>query len=353
MYQRIGGFAGRFDKRGAALPRPLVRELRQDAQFFEHKERFVKRDNVNYLMVGIVVLAGFVLLLVALFIMTGRSGASTAYYTHYRNVTGLRYGAPVFYEGYRIGQVSAITPERKVSTNGERGTRYKIKLAVRRDWPIPKDSLAHMTSTGLLADVAVGITEGSSKDVAVPGSELAGVEASDIFSALNELAGQLTELTRNQIAPLIKNLSQHVDSIASVIDKNTPELVAQSHALLTRLNSASDSLNEVLKPENRSNIAAILSNARTVTKQLHDTQEKLDHTLAQLDSMASENRPGVRDSVDNLRAILSALSGRIDSITQHLEVASRNFDEFAREVRKSPNRILLSPKADNVEEENQ
>ena len=28
-------------------------------------------------------------------------------------------------------------------------------------------------------------------------------------------------------------------------------------------------------------------------------------------------------------------------------------DEFAREVRKSPNRILLSPKADNVEEENQ
>src|SRR5882724_5950436 len=116
MYQRIGGFAGRFDKRGAALPRPLVRELRQDAQFFEHKERFVKRDNVNYLMVGIVVLAGFVLLLVALFIMTGRSGASTAYYTHYRNVTGLRYGAPVFYEGYRIGQVSAITPERKVST---------------------------------------------------------------------------------------------------------------------------------------------------------------------------------------------------------------------------------------------
>jgi len=72
-----------------------------------------------------------------------------------------------------------------------------------------------------------------------------------------------------------------------------------------------------------------------------------------LDSIAKENRPGVRESVDNLRSILAALSGRIDSITQHLEVASRNFDEFAREVRKSPNRILLSPKADSVEEDNQ
>ena len=313
----------------------------------------MKRDNLNYLMVGIVILVGFVLLLGALVMMTGRGGASTAYFTHYRNVTGLRYGAPVFYEGYRIGQVGAITPERDARVNGERGTRYKIELAVRRDWPIPKDSLARMTSTGLLADVAVGITEGSSKDAAAPGSELSGVEASDIFSAVNELAGQLTELTRNQIAPLIKNLSQHVDSIASVIDKNMPELVGQSQALLTRLNRASDALNDVLKPENRGNITAILSNVRDVTKQLHDTQDKLDHTLTQLDSMASENRPGVRESVDNLRSILSALSGRIDSITQHLEGASRNFDEFAREVRKSPNRILLSPKADNVEEENQ
>ncbi len=313
----------------------------------------MKRDNVNYLVVGIVVLVGFVLLLGALVMMTGRSGASTAYYTHYRNVSGLRYGAPVFYEGYRIGQVGAITPERDAGVNGVRSTRYKVELTVRRDWPIPKDSLARMTSTGLLADVAVGITEGSSKDAAAPGSELSGVEASDIFSAVNELAGQLTELTRNQIAPLIKNLSQHVDSIASVLDKNMPELVGQSQALLTRLNNASDSLNDVLKPQNRGNIAAILSNVRDVTAQLHDTQEKLAHTLTQLDSMASENRPGVRDSVDNLRSILSALSGRIDSITQHLEGASRNFDEFAREVRKSPNRILLSPKADNVEEENQ
>lgn len=313
----------------------------------------MKRDNVNYLMVGIVVLVGFVLLLAALVIITGRSGASTAYYTHYRNVAGLRYGAPVFYEGYRIGQVSSITPERGAAADGARSTRYKVELAVRRDWPIPKDSLARMTSSGLLADVAVGITEGSSKEVAVPGSELSGVEASDIFSALSELAGQLTELTRNQIAPLIKNLSQHVDSIASVIDKNTPELVAQSHALLTRLNNASDSLNDILKPDNRAAIAAILGNVRDISKELRSTQGKLDDMLAQLDSIAKENRPGVRDSVDNLRSILAALSGRMDSISQHLEVASRNFDEFAREVRKSPNRILVSPKADTVEEENQ
>jgi phospholipid/cholesterol/gamma-HCH transport system substrate-binding protein len=306
----------------------------------------MKRDNVNYVLVGGVVVLGFVLLLAALVMITGRGGASTAYYTHYHNVTGLRFGAPVFYEGYRIGQVGAITPERTA-----KGVSYKIEIDVRKDWPIPKDSLAKLTATGLLADVAIGISEGSSKDMAPPGSELSGRETADIFAAVNELAGEMTELTRNQIAPLIKNLSEHVDSIASVIDTNTPELVKKMHVLLDRLNVASDNVNDLLKLDNRQALGQILSNTRDLTKELRVTQEKLDDALSQLDSIAKENRPGIRESVDNLRSILAALSGRMDSITQHIEVASRNFDEFAREVRKSPNRLLLAPKGDKVEEE--
>ncbi|HEX4482018.1 MAG TPA: MlaD family protein [Rudaea sp.] len=308
----------------------------------------MKRDNVNYLLVGIVVVVAFVLFLGTLTMITGRTGGTADYYSHYRNVSGLRYGAPVFYEGFRIGQVGAIDPERT-----DKGVSFKVELSVRKDWSIPKDSIARMTSTGLLADVAIGITEGVSKDVAPAGSELRGAESADIFAAMNELAGQITILTRDQIAPLIKSLSQHVDSIASVIDKNTPELVEQSKILLSRLNVASDSMNDVLRPDNRAAISAILANTRDLTKELQSTQQKLDDALGQLDSIAKENRPGVRDSVDDLRAVLAALSGRTESIMQHLEVASRNIDEFAREVRKNPNRLLISPKGDKLQEPDQ
>lgn len=304
----------------------------------------MKRDNVNYVLVGGVVAVAFVLLMVALALITGRSGVSTSYYAHYHNVTGLRYGAPVFYEGYRIGQVGAIEPERD-----GKGIRYKVELAVRRDWPIPKDSIARLTATGLLADVAIGISEGASKETAPPGSELKGMELADIFSAVNELAAQLTELTREQIAPLIKNLSQHVDSIASVIDKNTPELVEQSKQLLHRLNSASDSLDDLLKPENRAAASAILVNVRDLSHDLRATQDQLKDVLDQVDSVVRENRPAIRDSIADLRATLGALSARIDSITQHLAVASRNFDEFSHEIRKHPNSLLLAPKADKLE----
>jgi phospholipid/cholesterol/gamma-HCH transport system substrate-binding protein len=308
----------------------------------------MKRDNMNYLLVGIVVVVAFVLFLAALTMITGRSGGTTDYYSHYRNVTGLRYGAPVFYEGFRIGQVGKIEPERT-----GKGISFKVELSVRKDWPIPKDSIARMTSTGLLADVAIGITEGVSKEAAPPDSELRGAESADIFAAMNELAGQITILTRDQIAPLIKNLSQHVDSIASVIDKNTPELVEQSKVLLSRLNVASDSMNDLLRPENREALSATFANVRDLTKELKATQQKLDDALSQLDSIAKENRPGVRESIDNLRAILATLSGRMESIMQHMEVASRNFDEFAREVRKNPNRLLLAPKGDKLQEPDQ
>ncbi|MBS0569407.1 MAG: MCE family protein [Proteobacteria bacterium] len=306
----------------------------------------MKRDNVNYVLVGIAVLVAAVLLLVALAMITGRGGASTAYYTHYRNVTGLRHGAPVFYQGYRIGQVGAIVPERNAQ-----GTRYKIELDVRRDWPVPKDSVARLSSTGLLADVAVAISEGKDRTMAAPGAELPGAESADIFSAMNELAGQISGLTRSQITPLIENLSKRVDSITGTIDKGAPDIVEQSRKLLAQLNSVSTSLNDVLKPDNRQALGAILANTRDLTAQLRETQGKLDDALGQLDSIVRENRPGIRDSVADLRAVLEALSARIDSISQHLQTASRNFDEFSREVRKNPNRILISPKPDKVEEE--
>jgi phospholipid/cholesterol/gamma-HCH transport system substrate-binding protein len=278
-------------------------------------------------------------------LITGRSGVALTT-SHYHNVTGLRFGARC---STRATASAVGASSGQCQRRGERAIRYKVELDVRRDWPIPKDSRARLSATGLLADVAIGISEGSSKEVALPGSELNGTELVDIFSAVNELASQLTELTRDQIAPLIKNLSQHVDSIASVLDKNTPELVEQSKQLLHRLNSASNSLDDVLKPENRAAVSAILVNVRDLSHELRATQDQLKDVLEQVDSIVRENRPGVRDAVSDLRATLAALSGRIDSITQHLAVASRNFDEFSHEIRKHPNSLLLAPKADKLE----
>jgi phospholipid/cholesterol/gamma-HCH transport system substrate-binding protein len=308
----------------------------------------LKRDTVNYTLVGAVVVGAIVLLLVGLALITGRTVASDDYVVRYQNVTGLRYGAPVFYQGYRIGAVSALTPERDAN-----GTRYRVTLAIRHDWPIPTDSPARLQSSGLLADVSIGIREGVSHNMLKAGGELKGEEGTDLFAAMNELAGQVSDLTRTQISPLIRTLSQRVDSITGTIDKSAPIVLDQTRALLERMNHASDALNDVLKPENRAAVGAILGEVRNLASELRKTRETLDHALTDLAGIAKDNRPDVRRAVQDLGSVLESLSSRMDVITHHLESSSRNLDEFSREIRKSPNRLIIAPKADQLQDEAQ
>ena len=303
----------------------------------------MRRESINYTLVGVVVLGALALLVAGLFAITGRSGAATDYTVRYRNVTGLSYGAPVFYEGFRIGQVDAIEPERK---DGK--TTYRVTMNLRRDWPIPDDSVAKLASSGLLADVSIAIREGASPKLLKAGAEMKGEESADVFAALNELASEVTTLTRTKIKPLIEGLSTRVDSITATVDAQTPLLFDEANTLLKRLNEAAVSVQDVLGPGNRENVAAALANIRGVTDNLDKTRAQLDSLIANLDGIAAENRPLVRDAVRDLSQITSALARRIDSIANNLESSSRNFNEFTREVRKNPNRLLFTPDADDI-----
>jgi phospholipid/cholesterol/gamma-HCH transport system substrate-binding protein len=306
----------------------------------------VKRDTINYVMVGSVVSVALVLLLVGLALITGHSGASTDYVVRYRNVTGLRYGAPVFYEGYRIGDVGEVEPERNAT-----GTRYKVTLSVRKDWTIPKDSVARLQSSGLLADMSIGISEGASSAVLAPGAEIKGAESADVFAAMSELAGQVSSLTRDQISPMITRLSQRVESITGSIDTSTPEILMQAQTLLGKLSGASDSLDDLLKPQNRAAVASILGNVQGLSGELRETRKTLDQTVGELAEIARENRGDIRGAVTDLATVMASLSSRMDVITHHLESATRNLDEFSREIRRNPGQLLRSPEPDKLEDQ--
>ncbi len=306
----------------------------------------MKRDTVNYTLVGAVVAVALVVLLVGLALITGRSGPASEYLVQYRNVTGLRYGAPVFYEGYRIGDVGGIQPQRSAA-----GTRYKVTLVVKRDWQIPKDSVAHLQSTGLLADMSIGIKEGASREMLAAGAEIRSAESADVFAAFSELAGEVSTLTRDQITPMIKQLSLRVESITGALDDNAPEIIGQAQALLDKLNSASSAMDELLKPENRAAVAAILGNVQGLSGELRETRKTVDGAISELADIARENRGDIRSATTDLATVMASLSSRMDVITHHLESATRNLDEFSREIRRNPGQLLRSPEPDKLEDD--
>ena len=305
----------------------------------------MKRDNINYVLVGSAVVIAFGVLIAGLLAITGRGGSATEYHVYYDNITGVSFGAPVFYEGFRIGQVTGIAPERGAST------RYRVELGVRSDWPIPDDSVAQLQSSGLLADVRIGIKEGSSTTMLVPGAEIRGLAGGDVFAAVNDLAAELNLLTRDRIRPLVEKLTTRVDSISGTLDENAPALMSDARALLERLNRAADGLNSLVDAPNRDAIASSLRDIKTVAAELKTTQAHTNTLLTSLNDAVNENRPDLRQAVVDMERSVGAIAQRIDSIAHHLESSSRNLDEFSREIRRNPNRLLFTPKADDVEEQ--
>lgn len=313
----------------------------------------MKRENVNYFLTGVVALVALGLLLVTLFIITGRSGATDDYLVRYRNVAGLKFGTPVFYQGYRIGQVETIEPEREAEA-----TLFRIDFSVQSGWQIPVDSQAQLMSSGLLSDVFISIKEGSAKTFHPPGAELLGREAADLFGAVGELAGEVTSLARDKLTPLIERLGKKLEAIGGTFEQGAPLLIDKASQLADRLNASAVSLDKILGPVNQSRVEEMLKessraavNVRQLTGELTANRKQLDSILGELDSLVKESRPEVAQAIADLRVTLDAMAQRIDAITYNLESASRHVDEFSREIRKEPTRLIFAPKADKLPDE--
>jgi phospholipid/cholesterol/gamma-HCH transport system substrate-binding protein len=298
----------------------------------------MKYDTVNYTAVGGFVLLMLVALGTALYQITGSGGPADHYHAYYGNVAGVKYGTPIYYEGYRVGEVEDVEPE-----HDENGVRYRVKLAIQRGWPVPSDSVAAIASSGLLSDVSITIIEGTSRERLEPGAEISGREGSDIFSAFNQLAIEVRGLTENSLKPLAQELNQ-------ALGGGVTPIVEDLRSLLIKLNQSADSLNQVLGPDNRRELAQTLKNMNETTASLTETRVQVDKLLAQANGMLEDNRPEVQASARELRASLEAVSARIDTIMVQLDAASRNMQEFSREIRANPGRLLADkPPADPVE----
>ena len=59
----------------------------------------MRRDSINYLIVGCFVLTVGVAFLVVMYKITGRSGPVDHYHVYYKSVSELKYGTGVYYEG--------------------------------------------------------------------------------------------------------------------------------------------------------------------------------------------------------------------------------------------------------------
>ena len=299
-------------------------------------------------MVGLLVITMFTLLGGVLLKITGRDTDTDTYYVLFNDITGVDEGTAVTYGGYQLGQVESIEPVRKQGK-----TFYRLELGVLRDWKIPSDSIATITSPGMLSDNQVDIKEGSSQEFLKSGATLNGKESTSAMAMLNTIAGEITDLSKNSVKPLIAAIHTQVNLTGDKLDAVSTRLLT----VLNKFQNNSEQLTILLGGKNQQHIENLFENADQASRKLlslakgfEATSDELTVLLQQSASMMSDNNQDIRHAVVDLRMTMSTVSRSINSIVDNLDSSSRNMNEFSRRIRENPSAIINSkPPEDNAE----
>lgn len=163
------------------------------------------------LRVGVLVIASFVLLAMAIFFISGESGIFTKKYkltSYFESANGLRSGAEVRLEGVTIGNVRSVRisklPDPMKSVEAEMALDATYKNLIRTD------SMVTIGTIGLLGDQIVEISRGSMVGKIVEdGGYLQGAEKGDIakiVTGTNDFIANLQVLSDQ-----VKRMAERVD----------------------------------------------------------------------------------------------------------------------------------------------
>lgn len=313
----------------------------------------MKRQVSNYFWVGIFTLTISVLTLWLMVKMAGKEADAVEYSSYYQNVTGLGYGTPVYFEGYRIGQVESIMPEYK-----ETRLDFKVSYSVLQEWKIPTDSVAQINSAGLLADMSINIKGGEAQEHFKPNAIIPGAPPADLFAQLEGVSNNITSITEEQVKPMLEMLHERLDSITAKVDEGLPEIMDNINTSTVEMNRLMKSAGEVLSNENIQNIDAFIANLADVSHAMQLSIKTLDEGLNNINGLVNDARSLITSDDSDMAEILKtasksmmALSNKLDSITNEIESASMNLNEATNIIRKNPSTLIFSSHAEIEDEE--
>lgn len=320
----------------------------------------MRNNKLNYVMVGSFVLAMVFGLIFSIAMLTGRTGATDSYFAIYRNVTGVKFGTQVLYEGFPIGQVEQVTPVAEGAAMS-----FRVDFSVAKGWRIPEDSIAKIAAPGLLSAITLSLSAGVSEKTLEPASQVIGEEAANVFAVVATVADQITALAEKDLRPLLNNISPLLESITKTSDSfggilegdagvlvsdlisltgdlsdRIPRIASDIEQITARINDSTKELSTLLTEKNRKQIESLIENMDTAAANFTDLSGNLDGLIGDLNSVVTDNKANIDASIVDARYITSALARHIDALNQNMEAASRNMYEFSRQIRLNPGLLL-------------
>jgi phospholipid/cholesterol/gamma-HCH transport system substrate-binding protein len=312
------------------------------------------------LKVGLLTLVSIVLLVVAIFLVTGRSGFFTknvVVRTLSPDAGGLRGGAPVRLAGIDVGKVKQV----RMSGLEDRAKAVEITMEIDRDYldQLRTDSEAFLAAEGLLGERYINISKGSQNAGKVPAGATipfhATAEFSELVGGSRDLIDNLNVLT-TQLNTIVGNIEAGKGTIGRLIMeedlyRRLDATVNAAQKLIADVNSGQGSLARLLSSDELyihvnatvtklENFADQLQNGQgTMAKLIHDPS--LYQKATDLVSRGTE----LVNNVNQGKGTLGKLA-QDEELYRRLNLATQNLNSILADLqngRGSMGRLLHDP----------
>jgi phospholipid/cholesterol/gamma-HCH transport system substrate-binding protein len=290
----------------------------------------------NHILVGGVVLALIAAVLAFIIWLSQVSGEDNKQYDIFfrQAVDGLATGSAVSFSGVPVGTVQQIALEPKTPEF------VRVRIKVRTDTPILQGTTATIEGVGFTGvsqiqlDGAVRgappITQAGPYGVPVipakPGGFAALLNsAPELLNRVSTLTERLTELLSDRNQNTISDILENVETMSQNLADRSPEIaatLAEARIAIRQAGNAADRFGQVAGSADR----LLNEEGRPVVRDLRNTIQAAEESMANLNATISDARPGVQaltkqtiPEVGQLVRDLRATTESLRSVTERLD----------------------------------
>ena len=291
----------------------------------------------NEILTGLLVI-GTIAVVAFLLVLLGAPGLFrplVTYQIYFDNAAGIKQGAPVMLAGRKIGQVqklfSPVTPQEEKqaeaaeaamhrseanpspspsATPGKPRFEVRVDVQVDKSAKVYRDARARMMQLGLLGDMAIDFTQGTSDSGRAKNGEIfAGERTPD----LGEAAAKMLEVIKPVAAEAtntMKDLQQTAQNLNRLTDENSELTLA-----LGQFKTFGQHLVDLTAPDSA-----------------------LSHSLANIEKISTSltDNDNIQVTLQNLRSS----SEKLKVATTELQPAGENIKQFSETIKTQPWRLI-------------
>ncbi len=302
--------------------------------------------------VGIVAIGAIFLLYWGVSFLKGSDIFSTdrMFYAVYHNTEGLAFGKSVQINGHKVGLV------KEIYFHPDGSGRLIAQVNMVNPIDIPKNSVATITSSGLLGEKSITINLGNSLELAQSGDTL-----------ISNIEGGLAEEVSAQIAPIKAKAEKLLSSFDTVLVTLQMILSDDLHGNLSgtmgnikrsfkNIEVISSELSVYLK-DNRDELTTFTENVASISENLAKNNDTLTTILSNFsnisDSIAKANitqtflaLQGTLEKTDSIMGKINRGEGSLgalvndDKLAKELNEASVNLNRLLLDIKYNPNRYV-------------